>query len=163
MNRPGHGAAILTSLGSTRTSWAIRARSGWPLGHLDCGLRRVRVPEAEGFWRAPCWADTRGVPGPHVSLPGARMPLCPQGGSAQDGPSLCGPPANALSSGSAGAASFSICRLLMAPSHQKASLPGLGCHVIGQGCCPSQRAPDAGTEEVAQCRLCAWVAVVGPW
>lgn len=70
----------LTSLGSTRTSWAHQSWSpDWPYrGHLDCGLaggeESLRLKASTGV-PPPLLGGHAGVPGPHMRC--ARELECP--------------------------------------------------------------------------------------
>lgn len=157
----------LTSLGSTWTSWAHQSWSpDWPYrDHLDCGLaggeESLRLKASTGV-PPPLLGGHAGVTRPPYALcPGARMPLCPPGGSAQDVPSLCGPPGCPLAVTLPLGLFSHLPVSLMAPSTKPPS-QGWALHGDGQAAAPA-RGPPMGTE-VAERRLCAcgW-QLWGPW
>ena len=81
--------------------WGQSWSPGWPYrGHLDCGLAgaegSLRLKASTGMclplFLPPLGRQAGTTRPPYVLCPGARMPLCPRGGSAQGVPSLCCPP-----------------------------------------------------------------------
>lgn len=128
--------------------WGQSWSPGWPYrGHLDCGLAggegSLRLKASTGTrlpLLLPLLGGHAGTTRPrYVLCPGARMPLCPSGGSAQGVPSLCGPPG----------CPSAVTLLLDLFSHPPASLSGpplhqapppapeLGPAWSHTGCCPS--------------------------
>ena len=126
--------------------WGQSWSPGWPYrGHLDCGLAggegSLRLKASTGVCLPLLLPPLGGHAGttrpPYVLCPGARMPLCPPGGSAQGVPSLCCPPgcpsAETLLLDLFPHPPASLCG---PPLHQ-APLPGLGPAWSRTGCCPS--------------------------
>lgn len=107
--------------------WGQSWSPGWPYrGHLDCGLAggegSLRLKASTGTrlpLLLPLLGGHAGTTRPrYVLCPGARMPLCPSGGSAQGVPSLCGPPG----------CPSAVTLLLDLFSHPPASLSGPPLH-----------------------------------